>query len=301
MALEFADIREEFIKALDEDGVIAWMREALRHNVASYRDASEAAARVGDILGQVLMRHAPVIDITDWDVERLIPSALGFNHEVVSEWCEMVQEELNRKAGIGIRAVRPKFDGDRAYGMVKELRSNPEFFNIEKTFYDQLTNFTMSVVDHSIHDNADLQSKAGIESYVVRVAEGGACPWCRALVGRYVYSEVKETGNDVWRRHDNCRCTIDWYSSHGRHELVSSKEYHYRGYGGTPGRRSNTSKYRVKDYDKEYDEFMVQQINGIRKTRGWTYERALGFYHKNEDYYKGVYSENKNVRPERGK
>lgn len=290
MALTFADIREEFIKELDADGVLSGMRLALRTNTASYQEASEAAARVGDILGRVLMRHAPVIDITDWDIERLIPSALGFNHEVVAEWCELIQEELNKEAGIGIRAVRPKFDGDRAYGIVKELRSNPEFFNIEKTFYDQLTNFTMSVVDHSIHENAELQSQAGLESYVVRTAEGGACPWCRALVGRYVYSEVKETGNDVWRRHDNCRCTIDWYSSKGKHELVSSKEYHYRGSGGPPNNHSRVSKYRIRDYDKEYDEFMTQQLNGIRKAKGWTYEQALGYYHKHEDYYKSVYS-----------
>ena len=123
--------------------------------------------------------------------------------------CEQVQLDLNADAGLGINYVHPIFDGNRAYGIVAELRNNPEFVNIERTFYDQLVNFSQNVVDESIRVNANVLSNAGVQSKVVRHHEVGACAWCRAVAGTYEYKDVR-TMKDVWRRHENCRCTIDF-------------------------------------------------------------------------------------------
>ena len=121
--------------------------------------------------------------------------------------------------------MEPKFDGNRAYGLVEELKNNPEFVNIEMLFYDQLTNFSQSVVDQSIRDNAELQWKSGIKATVVRTPDAEACPWCMNLAGTYDYEDVRNTGNDVWRRHDNCRCTIEYYNGRGGRDTV----FNYRG------------------------------------------------------------------------
>lgn len=223
MALTFADIKDEFLAAVAAD------KTAKRYaSATSYHGASLYAARIGDILGRVLRKHAPMVDISEWDLEELIPQALGLNHSMVSEVCVRVQEEMNTKAGLGIRAIEPKFDGDRAYGIVKELRDNPEFFNIEKTFYDQLTNFTQNVVDDAVRDNAELQSNAGIKAYVVRTPEYGACPWCVDLAGTYDYQDVKDKGNDVWRRHENCRCTIDYVTERSSERVNNYKRINPR-------------------------------------------------------------------------
>ena len=44
---------------------------------------------------------------------------------------------------------------------------------------------------------------------IVRKLQGGACAWCRNLAGAYGYEDVPA---DVYRRHDNCRCTVTYKS-----------------------------------------------------------------------------------------
>lgn len=225
MALTFQDIKGEFLDLVNGDSTCQKYQALSAAGKATYRDASLYAVRVGDLLGRILKRHAPVLDISEWDLEKLIPQALGLNHAMVSEMCGKVQNTMNEDAGLGIRAVSPGFDRSRAYGIVEELRSNPAFVNIEKTFYDQLTNFTQNVVDESVRENAELQSRAGIKSYVIRTAEYNACEWCQAVEGTYDYQDVKGKGNDVWRRHENCRCTIDYVSERGTERVNNYKRY----------------------------------------------------------------------------
>lgn len=57
-------------------------------------------------------------------------------------------------------------------------------------------------------------ARAGIKTQVIRQAEFKACPWCQDIASVYDYAEVKNQGNDVWRRHENCRCTIDYITDH---------------------------------------------------------------------------------------
>ena len=140
----------------------------------------------------------------------MIPQSLGLNQQIIVDACRDVQNGLNKKNGIGIKYQEPKFDWDRINGLLDELRNNPEFHNIEKSFYDQLVNFSENIVDDSIRDNVGRLYRSGIRTIVVRQAEFGGCKWCQEVAGSYDYAEVRNTGNDVWRRHENCRCTIDY-------------------------------------------------------------------------------------------
>lgn len=210
MALTYEDIKPLFLAELQADTRAMELWAMIEDGSATYSIASEYAAHVGDALARVLRMNAPLENISEWDIEDLIPKSLGLDHEMVTGACQRVQEALNADAGLGVRFQAPIFDADRAYGIVAELRDNPEFVNIQDTFYDQLVNFSQNVVDESIRDNARVLSSAGIESKVIRVAEFGACAWCKAVAGTFDYDDVKATGNDVWRRHENCRCTIDF-------------------------------------------------------------------------------------------
>lgn len=210
MALTYKDVKPLFLAELQSDPRAMMLWDMIEEGTATYAVASEYAIRVGDSLATVLRRNAPLETIFEWDVEDLIPGSLGLNHELITGACQRVQEALNADAGIGVRYQPPIFDGDRCYGIVQELLDNPEFTNIEDTFYDQLVNFSQNVVDESIRDNAEVLNGAGIRSMVIRTAEFKACPWCQEVAGRYDYEDVKGTGADVWRRHENCRCTIDY-------------------------------------------------------------------------------------------
>ena len=208
--LTYDDIREPLIEAIRNDRKARQLYELIQSGAGTYNTASEYAIRVGECLARILRQNAPFESIAEWDLENLIPQSLGLDHEYVEQACEQVQLTLNADAGLGINYVPPIFDGNRAYGLVAELRNNPEFVNIERTFYDQIVNFSQNVVDESIRSNATVLSNAGVQSKIVRNTEVGACAWCRAVAGTYDYTDVRQTRNDVWKRHENCRCTIDF-------------------------------------------------------------------------------------------
>lgn len=210
MALTYEDIKEPFLEALRNDRRATALITKIEAGKGTYDMASEYAARVGDCLAKVLKARAPYENIDEWDIDNLIPKSLGLDHSIVSYACMNVQETLNKDARLRVKFQEPKFDSDRAYGLVQELRNNPEFTNIEKSFYDQLTNFSQNIVDESIRDNARVLAGAGVRSMVIRHTEFGACEWCDEVAGAYDYDEVSDAGNDVWRRHENCRCTIDF-------------------------------------------------------------------------------------------
>ena len=208
--LTYNDIREPLIEEIRNDRKARQLYELIHSGSGTYNTASEYAIRVGECLAKMLRQNAPFESVAEWDLENLIPQALGMNHGNVVQACEQVQLALNADAGLGINYVPPTFDGNRAYGLVAELRNNPEFVNIERTFYDQIVNFSQNVVDGSIRVNANVLSNAGVQSKVIRRPEAGACAWCRAVAGTYDYADVRRTGDDVWKRHENCRCTIDF-------------------------------------------------------------------------------------------
>jgi len=215
MALTFEDIRQEFQDSVNADKRCQELYRKIRSGDASYKTASQLAVRVGENLGKVLKKYAPQTSVYEWDLNDLLPKSLGLDHRIVATACEQIQERMNKDAGLGIKPKAPKFDYDRVNGLIKELEDHADNFeDIETAFYDQLCNFSQSVVDESIRTNMQMMARAGIKTQVVRQAEFKACEWCRAVAGTYDYAEVKDTGNDVWRRHENCRCTITYVTEY---------------------------------------------------------------------------------------
>ena len=217
MALTYNDIKEELRSAIygDYRATILWTR--LHEKGSGYKDAYAYAIRVGTVTGNILRKYQPE-DLAEWDLEDLIPGSLGLNHNMITAACLEAQKNLNAKAKIGIRPQSPDFDGNRAFGLVEAVK---KFGRIGPSFYDQVTNFDMNVVDQSVQKNAEFQSRAGLNPKIVRTAESKCCEWCDKLAGTYDYTDVHDTGNPVWGRHDNCRCLIE-YISEVRRERVNN-------------------------------------------------------------------------------
>ena len=56
---------------------------------------------------------------------------------------------------------------------------------------------------------------------LTRKAEPGACPWCRGLAGDYGYPAP----NEVYRRHENCRCATYTIYPKGKMDVWSKNTY----------------------------------------------------------------------------
>lgn len=63
----------------------------------------------------------------------------------------------------------------------------------------------MSFHDDFVKEQADFRSRAGLKCYITRTTDGNCCPWCTKYAGRYEYGEEPES---IFRRHDNCDCTV---------------------------------------------------------------------------------------------
>jgi hypothetical protein len=80
----------------------------------------------------------------------------------------------------------------------------------------------MSVVDDMVKANMDFHHKLGLKPRITRKAAAGCCEWCDALEGEYEYPD--DVPDDVFRRHQRCRCTVEYEPSSGRKQNVWTKQ-----------------------------------------------------------------------------
>ncbi|MBO4865529.1 MAG: hypothetical protein J5582_03005 [Ruminococcus sp.] len=71
--------------------------------------------------------------------------------------------------------------------------------------------------------NAELRNKAGLKCYIERETDGKCCEWCTKMAGRYAYPD--DTPKDVFRRHDNCGCTVTYKNGRQRQDVWSKKTW----------------------------------------------------------------------------
>lgn len=90
---------------------------------------------------------------------------------------------------------------------------------IEKPVID---NLLKDIVTNSIEKNAEFQYEAGMKPKVIRKSPGYCCEWCQNLVGTYTYPDVPK---DVYRRHKNCNCTVEYDPGDGKRQNVHTKRY----------------------------------------------------------------------------
>ena len=141
------------------------------------------------------------------------------NYELVTKYCEGVQNALKEQANIHLRYVKPEFDKDRAYGLINAIHRD-EFAKIKNEYLgESLINQSQDIVTESVKVNAKFQYETGMRPKIVRTVAAGCCDWCANLAGTYDYETVKATGNDVWRRHRYCRCTVTYDPGNGKRVL----------------------------------------------------------------------------------
>lgn len=113
---------------------------------------------------------------------------------------------------------------DRTQGILNRASDAPKFSGVRWILGDGvLTNYMQSYVDDTMKRNAEFQSRAGVSPKIVRKSPTKCCPWCDALVGEYKYPD--DVPDDVYRRHDNCNCIVEFYPGDGKKQDVWSKQW----------------------------------------------------------------------------
>lgn len=220
-------IKSEFEGARLDSEVLKDLLSKLQHSKASYLDANQYAIEIGEILSKTLGASLTNEMLPNGKMyyniaQRVLTDVLGRNYELVSDYTEQVQKNLNSEAKIGLAAQVPELNQDRIDGIVNRLASEESFDDIKWLIVDPIVIFSQSIVDDSIRKNAEFHHKVGLSPKIVRRVVGHPCKWCKSLEGSYNYPEVPK---DIYRRHGNCRCTVDYHPGNGKKQNVHTKKW----------------------------------------------------------------------------
>lgn len=94
---------------------------------------------------------------------------------------------------------------------------------MKNSLYNAIANISQSFYDKYVEVNARFRARSGVKTVIVRRELGKCCNWCSQLAGIYNYGEAPD---DIYSRHDNCRCMVTVRYEKGTYEDVwSKKEY----------------------------------------------------------------------------
>lgn len=224
-------IEKSWHDAVQADGGIVALLQKIRSGNGTYNEAQQLAIKTGNILASQFQKYLPeaLIDGRLYleTAERLITRPILRNSRLLQDNVKLVQESMNRKAGLGLGAVVPDVNMDQVNGIVQGAAQAAQFSDIQEVFFDQVTNCLQGLVDDSVRENADFHYKAGLNPTIRRTPHGRCCPWCADIAGTYDYADVRDKGNDIYRRHRNCNCTVEYNPADGsgRFQNVHSKRW----------------------------------------------------------------------------
>ena len=205
-------IQKDFEENYNKRKLIASLYQKVRDGTATYLEANDYAIEVGKLLSDAYQRNLSSAVLPDGHMyyniaKRVIYPTMEHNHELISSMANMVQSDLNELNGFGIKALIPEINLDRITGIIEKVVSVEQFDDVKWVLGESVVNFSQNVVAETIKTNAEFHYNMGVEGKIIRETSGGCCEWCNRLAGTYVYPDVPQ---DVYRRHDYCRCTVDY-------------------------------------------------------------------------------------------
>lgn len=219
------EVQERFERDFGKSEIVRNSFATLKAKKATYKTANEFAIEIGEILSKALGKSLSADKLPDGKMyyniaQRLLTDVLGRNHELVSGYASNVQKNLNDEAKISLKVQVPELNQDRIAGIVNRFSSEENFEDVSWLLGEPIVNFTQSIIDDTIRKNAEFHAEVGLNPKIVRTTVGNCCKWCQKLAGSYVYPNVP---HDVYRRHQNCRCTVNYKTSDGKRQNVWNK------------------------------------------------------------------------------
>lgn len=220
-------IRREYQNNLMKDRELTKAAKKVEAGTATYIDAENYAYHAGKGMSLALQKHiAEKMDeeavIDPGIAEQIMVSMLAENYKVVSGMTIQVQTALNQAAGLGLKALAVDFDKEMARDLAGKLSGGP-LRDTKWTLGTPVISNSQYIVDKSLKKNAAFHAKTGMRPRIIRKAEAKCCAWCSGLEGVYEYGSEPQ---DIYKRHANCRCTVDYKPDDGKRQNVWSKEWH---------------------------------------------------------------------------
>lgn len=224
-------IQKEFESLYRRNKKIQQLLEIINSGKGTYEEANEYAIEVGEILAKCYADSITEDTLPDGKMyyniaKRTIEPTMQNNFDLISNVSVSAQEALNQKASIGLAVEYPEINQYKIDSIINKLTSD-QFNKVAFILKEPVVHFSQSIVDDTIKANAEMHSKSGLHPKITRKVRGGCCKWCMNLAGTYAYPD--DVPDDVYRRHDHCRCEVLYNPGEGKQvQNVHTKSWENR-------------------------------------------------------------------------
>jgi len=198
---DYKQLREAIDKKLSTDPEFRTIVKRINSGRASFIDTE----RYAQITARAVSRElsAEVLDLSDR--EGITTQILRDSYEDINSTCARVQRAMDEKAGIHIRPQQEDFPTERVQQFTHSLVDpTVEDSVIKRRARAGSDTIVKSAHDDFIRKNATFRNDAGLTCYIIREGSN-CCEWCSSVAGKYRFGTQPD---DIFRRHDNCDCTI---------------------------------------------------------------------------------------------
>lgn len=222
------NIQRDFNDGVKRNKKLKGIRKLIDEGKATYQQANDYAIEIGAILANAFKKNLKSDVLPDGKMyyniaERILNPTLGNNHILATKVSAEIQETLNKSIGLGLKGVETKVNQYRIDSIINRITMEDKFDDVAWILQEPVVNFTQSSVDETIKANVDFQGESGLSPTITRTVDGpDPCDWCNSLAGVYKYPDVPE---DIYKRHDRCRCTVEYDSGDARKKNIWTKEW----------------------------------------------------------------------------
>lgn len=224
----YEKIKKDIADELEKSDKVKGLYNLVASGKADYETANYFSEEIGSIYSRALKNNIKSGVLPDGKMyyniaERTIRPAMEECYGKVSDVTFNIQSDLNKTAGIGIKAIKPELNSERIEGIINRSCSAENFDDVAWLLDEPIVNFAQSVVDDSVKVNAGFHEKSGLNPTITRSVSGKCCKWCDRLAGTYNY---KDAPDDIYRRHEHCRCQVLYNPGKGkRYQNVHTKKW----------------------------------------------------------------------------
>ena len=214
-------MRSELNELLNSDKRLTAIMNKINKGIASFKDSAEYSQIVADHMGNVISKYIGNIKIP-MGKEMVCKELLKENIGRIDTVFGKVQVSVDEKMGIHLNPVKPPYPTDRVNAIAHSLE-DPNASDEKIARRGKSTGTIVAARhDENVKANAAWREKAGFDCYLTRDAGGGCCSWCAVLEGRYRYADAPD---DIFRRHDNCTCTVTYECGRVRQDVWSKRTW----------------------------------------------------------------------------
>lgn len=255
--MDYEQLRKIIDDKLATDPEFRTLVKRINSGRANFIDTSRYSQILSQTIGKELSKSIESIT----DKEAITQQLLKDSYNEINDVCARVQERIDSDAGVHINPQQASFPKERVESFSHSLVDlTVDSDVIRRRARAGSETITKSFHDSYIKKNAQFRNDAGFNCYIVREGRS-CCKWCADVAGKYKFGEQPD---GIFRRHDNCNCTIiyDGQTMRGKFNSDGTRSKTWEEIPNATGEYSPT-------IFSEHDGSKLEQRN-LRQFRGLT-------------------------------